>query len=365
LRLLVINWQDIENPLSGGAEVHLHNVFGRLSARGHRITLLVSNFEGGEEETALDGMRVLRRGSRNTFNFVVPFALRSILREERFDLVVEDLNKLPFHSRLFHSLPVLGLVHHLFGRVIFQETNPIFGSYVYLFERSIGLMHGNMPFIAVSESTKADLVTIGIPGENVRVIYNGLDVKYRPSGEKTREPTLLYLGRLKKYKRGELLLRCVPEIRRRVPGLQVRVVGSGDGMSFLRRTVRDLGIEDCVSFLGFVSEEEKVRLLQESWVLANTSPKEGWGLVSLEAQACGTPVVVYDAPGLRESLRDGESGFIVPYGDQEALIARITALMDDPDLRARLQRGAIEWSGRFTWDRAADETERYIEELLE
>jgi glycosyltransferase involved in cell wall biosynthesis len=364
LRILVINWQDIQNPLAGGAEVHLHNVFGRLSDRGHEITLLVSNFEGGDECTTLDGMQVIRKGSRNTFNYVVPFAVRKLIGEQGYDLIVEDLNKLPFYTSLYTSLPVVGLVHHLFGGVIFQETNPLFGLYVYLFERSIPLLYRSIPFIAVSESTKEDLVRGGIPAGNVSVIYNGLSDMYRPSDRKTEKPTLLYLGRLKKYKRGELLLNCLPEIRERVPDVTLNVAGDGDGRQGLEQVASRLELEDCVNFLGFVSDEEKVRLLQESWALANTSPKEGWGLVSIEAQACGTPVVVYDAPGLRESLRDNESGFIVDYGDQAALTDRIVSVLEDASLRERLREGAIAWANQFTWDRAADETERVLKEVL-
>ncbi len=364
MKILVINWQDIRNPLAGGAEVHLHNVFGRLARRGHEVTVLVSNFEGGESETELDGMHIVRRGSRNTFNYVVPFAVRKLLREQRFDIVVEDLNKLPFYASLYTSLPVVALVHHLFGKVIFQETNPVFGTYVYLFEKSIPLLYRHIPFIAVSRSTKEDLVRGGIPEEKVAVIYNGLSEIYRPSGMKTERPTILYLGRLKRYKRGDLVLKCMPEIRKRVPDVTLNVAGDGDGRPELEHTARELGLGDCVNFLGFVSEEEKVRLLQESWVLVNTSPKEGFGLVSLEAQACGTPVVVYDAPGLRESLEPDESGFLVDYGDSQALTERIVAVLTDKPLRERLAQGALAWARNFTWDRAALETERFLEEVL-
>jgi glycosyltransferase involved in cell wall biosynthesis len=295
---------------------------------------------------------------------MAPFAVRSLLKEESFDLIVEDLNKLPFYTSCYTSLPVAALVHHLFGTVIFQETNPLFGLYVYLFEKSIPILYRTIPFIAVSESTKEDLVKGGIPEGNIEVIYNGLEDKFRPSDRKTAKPTLLYLGRLKKYKRGELLVKCMPKIRARVPDVTLNIVGDGDGRSALVDAVSELGLQNCVKFLGFVSEEDKVRLLQESWVLANTSPKEGWGLVSIEAQACGTPVVVYDAPGLRESLRHDESGFIVDYGDQAALTDRIVSLLTDENLRHRLRRGALDWSQNFTWDRAADETERFLEGVI-
>ena len=113
-----------------------------------------------------------------------------------------------------------------------------------------------------------------------------------------------------------------------------------------------------------MSEEEKIRLFRRAWVHVLTSPKEGWGITNLEAAACGTPTVASDSPGLRDSVVDGETGFLVPHEDVQALADRIRALIDDDTLRERLGGNARRFAERFTWDRAAEETEAFLEAVV-
>jgi glycosyltransferase involved in cell wall biosynthesis len=115
-----------------------------------------------------------------------------------------------------------------------------------------------------------------------------------------------------------------------------------------------------VEFRGFVSEDEKLELFRRAWVHVLTSPKEGWGITNLEAAACGTPTVASDSPGLRDSVLEGETGFLVPHGDVARLAGRIRALVQEPELRERLGRTAHAFAQRFTWDRAAEETEAFL-----
>ena len=142
------------------------------------------------------------------------------------------------------------------------------------------------------------------------------------------------------------------------------VAGSGNYLDALKAHVKQTGAEEHVTFLGRVSEEDKVRLYREAWALVMTSPKEGWGLTCLEAQACGTPVIASDSPGLREAVRDDVSGLLVPHGDRERLVETMERFLRDQPLRHRLQKGALEFAGTFSWDRAADETMELIEESI-
>jgi glycosyltransferase involved in cell wall biosynthesis len=95
-----------------------------------------------------------------------------------------------------------------------------------------------------------------------------------------------------------------------------------------------------------------------------TSPKEGWGLTCLEAEACGTPVIASDSPGLREAVRHEETGLLVRHGDREALRGAMERLVSDEALRARLREGALRFAGRFSWERCADETLDLIERAI-
>ena len=365
LRILVVNWQDRHNPSAGGAEVHLHQVFGRLAQRGHDVTLLCSGWGGANDRLLeVDGIRVHRTGRRYTFNLASPLHYARHLRGEPFDIVVEDLNKVPLLAPHWVRARVqVLLVHHLFGATAFREANPVLAGATWLLERLIPEVYRGLPCIAVSESTKEDLVRRGLDGADIRVIRNGVELeRLRPAPDRFAEPTVVYLGRLKRYKRVDLALRAVAELVRRGTGVKMIVAGKGDARPALEETARRLGIEERVRFAGFVTEQEKLELLSRSWVHVLTSPKEGWGIASVEASACGTPSVVSDSPGLRETVQHGETGLIVPHGDVDLLAGALARLLE-PGERDRMGRKARIMAEEHSWDRVADTVERFLESL--
>jgi glycosyltransferase involved in cell wall biosynthesis len=361
MKLLVVNWQDRLNPQAGGAETHLHEIFGRLARGGHDVTLLVSGWEGSPPRDTLDGMEVHRTGGRYTFSLAAPSYYRRRLRRNGFDVIVEDLNKIPLLTPLWAADPVALLAHHLFGATAFQEAAFPLAAATWLMERPLGLVYRSTPTMAVSRSTARDLGSRGLPEEAIAVIPNGVDLTHcAPGGERFEEPTLLYLGRLKRYKRVDLPIRALAALRAEGVAARLIVAGTGDHAGALRALAGELGVDGAVEFRGFVSEEEKVELFRRSWVHVLTSPKEGWGITNLEAAACGTPTIASDSPGLRDSIVDGETGFLVPHGDVPALTSRIRELIGDGELRATLGRNALAFAQRFTWDRAAAQTEAFL-----
>jgi glycosyltransferase involved in cell wall biosynthesis len=338
-------------------------VFGRLAERGHETTLLVSGWRGAPAVTELDGMQVHRTGARLSFSLAAPRYYRRVLRQRPFDVIIEDLNKVPVFTPYWGATPVVLLVHHLFGTVAFQEASFPLAAATWLLERPLHRLYGDVPVQAVSESTAADLVRRGFQRSGIVVIPNGVDLeRYTPDPEVARfpEPTLLYLGRLKRYKRVDLLLQAMALLRR--DGVQARLIiaGQGDQAAALRRLRDELDLHDRVAMPGFVSEERKLELFRRAWVHVLTSPKEGWGITNLEAAACGTPTVASDSPGLRDSVVHGETGFLVPHGDVAALAGRLRALILDPSLRTRMGTRAHAFAQGFSWQRAADDTERHL-----
>ncbi len=360
LDILVINWLDRENPQAGGAETHLHEIFGRLAQRGHRVTLLASGWRGSPRRASLDGIEVHRTGHRYTFSLAAPLYRKRALAGRRFDVVVEDLNKVPVFAPYWTREPVVLLVHHLFGATAFREASLPVAAGTWILERPIPWVFRKLPTIAISASTREDLVRRGMSADRIEVIPNGIDVLRctpPPDGRRWERPTVLYLGRVKRYKRVDLILRAMARLAREGLDAQLVVGGRGDHLGALRRLASHLGIDDRVSFEGFVDDERKVELFRRSWVHVLTSPKEGWGIADLEAAACGTPTVASDSPGLRESVRDGQSGFLVPHGDVDALAARIGEIIRDARLRADLGRGARRFAESFSWDASADAVE--------
>lgn len=366
MKVLVLNWLDRENPQAGGAEIHLHETFGRLASWGHEVTVLVSGWPGAPERARLDGLDIHRTGGRISFTWKARPYFRRRLRGRGFDVVVEDLNKVPLFAPLWTSAPVALLVHHLFGRTAYEQVPWPMATATWLLERPVPRVFRGCPTVAVSRSTAEDLAARGLDAAKITVIPNGVDLqRYRPSPDVDEfpEPTLLYLGRLKRYKRVDLVIRAVDELRSRGISCRLVIAGKGDEADALRDLVSELRLGDRVELAGFVSEERKVELFRRAWVHLLTSSKEGWGIANLEAAACGTPSVASDAPGLRESVRDGETGYLVPHGDVSGLADRTALLLGDPERRRRMGRNAREFAEGFSWDATARRMASFLEEV--
>ena len=367
MKILVVNWQDRENPQAGGAEIHLHETFGRIASAGHDVTVLASGWPGAASTADLDGIHVHRTGGRLTFRLAASRYWRWHLRSEPFDVIVEDLNKVPLLTTTWGVQPVVLLVHHLFGLTAFREASLPVAAATWLLERSIPRVYRKTPVVSVSESTAEDLVKRGISRDRIVVIPNGVDLeRYRPAAEPSEfpEPSLLYVGRLKRYKRVDLILQALARLRGQGVSCALRIAGSGDDRPRLERLTARLRLQDVVRFLGFVPEEEKVELFQRSWVHLLTSPNEGWGIANMEAAACGTPTVASDSPGLRDSVRPGETGLLVPHADVPALAAAIGLVLEDHDLRRRMGHAARTFALGHSWDSTAQRLEGFLRQQV-
>jgi glycosyltransferase involved in cell wall biosynthesis len=362
VRILVVNWQDRENPQAGGAEIHLHEIFGRLAARGHEVVLLCGGWPGAPARATVDGIEVHRVGTRNSFPFLARRYFRHALRPRGFDVLVEDINKVPLWTPRWGGPPVVGVVPHLFGGTVFQEAPLPLALAVWLAEKPIPFVYRGVPFEAISESTADDLEARGV--SRPRVIYCGVDSAHYTPAPEQRSPTPLfaYLGRLKKYKGVDIVIRAFAELED--PTATLEIAGTGDYRPELERLVASLDLTGRVRFLGFIDEPQKLSLLRRAWSLALASPKEGWGITNMEAAACGTPVVASNSPGIRESVRDGETGFLVPHGDASAMAAAMRRIAGSRALVDSLGRAGRAFAETFTWDGAAIQTEAHLMECV-
>jgi glycosyltransferase involved in cell wall biosynthesis len=365
--ILAVNWQDLENPKAGGAEIHLFEIFGRLASAGHRVRLVCSGWAGAPAHVQLRGIDVHRVGRRNSFAVLGRGAVRRAIGAERPDVLVEDINKLPLFLASMTDLPFCALVPHLFGETAFEEAPWPMAATVWMAERPLARAYRRAGFHAISESTRDDLVARGVPAERIRVVHPGVDAeRFRPSPAEPRasEPRFLYVGRLKRYKGLDLAIEALALARRSCPGLRLDIAGTGDHRPALERLAAELGQGSAVRFHGFVSEARKISLLRAAWANLFPSPKEGWGITVVEAAACGTPSLASDSPGLRDSVRHMETGYLVPHGDVGALAARMLELAGNPALVARLGVAARRFAERLTWERSAAETERHLQDII-
>ncbi len=366
MRILVVNWQCRENPLAGGAEIHLHEIFERLAAAGHEVTLLCGGWPDCPPRATLGGIDVHRVGTRQTFALKVFQYWTAHLKRLPFDVIVEDINKAPLYTPWWGaSCPVVACVPHLFGGTVFQELVWPLATAVWLSERPLPYVYRSCAFQAISESTADDLARRGIPRQHVEVIYPGVSFDHYTPDAALRAPipTFAYVGRLKRYKGVDLVIQAFARVRDASAVLEI--AGAGDYRPALEALVASLDLTSRVRFLGFISEEEKLALLRRAWGVALASPKEGWGLTNVEAAACGTPVVASNSPGIRESVRDGVTGFLVPHGDTVAMADAFGRLAASRAVVEAMGADARRFAETFTWERAATQTAAHLTRITQ
>lgn len=368
MKILVLNWRDIQHPDAGGAEVHFTELFRRLVKKGYEVTLLTTRFKGSQPRVIQEGIEVLRWGHTYTFNWEAPFLIRKLLKSRTFDIVIDDVNKLPFFTPLwFPSIRSGAFFHHLFGKTVFGLTAAPMAAYVYLMEKLYSYIYKRVPCSTVSNSTASELEQLGFPRHKITIIENSVDTDYySPDPSVPRQDDLLlYTGRLKKYKRVDIIFEAMHVLDESGQKVRLCIAGAGDDLSRLKDRCRELGLENRVEFAGYVSEEKKIELFRSTALFVNTSEKEGWGITNIEAAACATPVVANDAPGLRDSVINGETGLLYRENDARSLAECVQRLLSSRKLRQEFGERGRQWAQKFSWDSSAEKVEKWLHSIVE
>jgi glycosyltransferase involved in cell wall biosynthesis len=364
MKILVINWRCIKNPEMGGAEVHLHEIFKRVAAAGNDVTLVAHAFNGAPKQEIIDGIKVIRVGNKVLFDVAVKRFYKSKLKNENFDLVVDDISKIPLDTPKFVKEPLVGIIHHIHGESLYRELPYPLAKYIISKENRIPYVYADTPIFTVSPSTRKELIDMGLNSEKIDFLYNAINHELYASThvEKFPTPTITYIGRIKKYKQIERVINAMPLLLTQFPDLQFRIGGRGDYEETLKKIVAEKGLQKHVKFLGFLSEKEKAEELGKAWVFVTLAMKEGWGITVIEANAMGTPVVGSDVQGLRDSIRDYETGFLVNMDDKVQIAEKIGELLSNDDLRKEFSANAKIWAKKFTWENSA---EHFIKKVKE
>ena len=365
MKILILNYRDRTHPLAGGAEVHLHRIFGKLTELGHEVILFTTSYKGAADIETIDGIRVVRCGSDARFQLNVLLKVPKLIKELNPDIIVEDLNKLPLFSPYITKIPKLIQIHHLWKSSIFKEASFPVAFAVWFGERLIPRVYKKCHFAAVSPSAKRELCELGIANDKISVIYNGTEAEYLDA-EKVRDKSLyfLWLGRFRKYKGVWVALEAFKIFSEKHPDVKLLFAGSGSEEQKLREKAKEWGLEGKVEFLGTVEAEEKMELMGKALGLLQTSYKEGWGLTVIEAAACGTASIASNVSGLCDSVKDGITGLLFKAGNAADCARKMEMLCDNAVLRNKLESEARGYAGSFDWGNSAKETLFLMQSLV-
>jgi len=358
MKILISSWRDIRNPRGGGAEIVTQEVAKRLVRRGQEVTLFTSAFPGGAKEETIDGVKIIRRGREWTVHF---WAYRYYKKyfKGRVDLVIDEINTIPFFTPFYVQEKVVMYINQLAREVWWYQLFFPLNLIGYLLEPIYLRLYRKIITITISESSKQDLVNIGFKKEMIEIIPMAIDFQPVESLEeiaKAKDPTILYFGSLRPMKRPEEIIKALPLIKKTITNIRLQIVGKGSkkDLARLKKLVWKYDLGDNVIFQGRVGVEEKKKIMSQAHLIAVTSIKEGWGLIVTEANALGTPAVVYNVSGLRDAVQDGVTGIVCQENIPACLAENIIELLKNKELYKKLQFNAWEWSKTLTWDRTAD-----------
>lgn len=373
MNILILSWRGPGHPHGGGAEQASHEHAVSWSKSGHNVTLFTSGYEGSKAEEDVDGVHVIRKGGQ-----VFQVHLRAIIwylfsPHPAFDIVIDEIHGIPFFTPLFVKTKKLVFIHEVAKEV--WKLNPwprpfnlipaLIGTLMEpLFFR---LIYRNIPFMTVSESTKKDLIMWDIPKDNIWVIHNGFRKKF-PEKQSKKESinTIIYLGALSKDKGIEEALKVFQLLSKEDESWQFWVVGKGEPhyLEYLKKESQKLKISKEVKFFGFVDEKEKYKLLAKAHILLNPSIREGWGLVVIEAASVGTPTIAYDVAGLRDSVKDGETGLLALPNPIDCA-GKIKKVFKDKKLYELLRENCFKWSKEFSWEEASRQSLNLLKKIVQ
>ncbi len=354
MRILVFNWRDIKHRYAGGAEVYVHELSKRWVQTGNAVTFFCGNDNNRPAYEKMDGIEIYRRGGTYTV-YLFAFIYYMTKFRGKYDVIIDCENGIPFFTPLFAREQVILLIHHV-HQEIFHKFLMFPLNYVaqILEGKVMPFVYQNKNIVTVSASSQKDIVKLGFSHEkNIQIIPNGVSDTLFVDYPKTDHPSFIYLGRLKEYKNIDVAIKAFAKIVAIRKDATFSVVGSGEWYPRLKHLVTELKIEKSVTFHGRVNEEDKARLLAQSWAALQPSQMEGWGITVIEANAAGTPVIASQVNGLQDSVIDGLTGILVPSGNVTKFANAMMQIAEDDTMRVNLAYEAKLWAKNFDWNKSA------------
>jgi len=355
MRILIFNWRDMRHVYAGGAEKYIQKIAEKWVIQGNQATIFSGNDGFSSFNEIVNGVAIVRRGG---FYFVYLWACLYyfIYFRSRYDLIIDCHNGIPFFTPCYAKEPVYCLMHHVHQEVFRRSLiKPLAWIALFLEKALMPLVYRRVKFITVSESSRKEIYDLGLGRMGISIVNPGVDLDFLRPGEKSPYPLILYLGRLKKYKSIDILIKAFNVVLAEVPEARLVIAGSGEEKERLEKLAANLQLSSKVSFAGKVTEEEKLSLLQRAWVTVNPSFMEGWGITTTESNACGTPVVASNVPGLVDSVVNPHTGLLAEYGNIADFAEKIKSILADQGLRNRMSLFAVLRAQNFNWEKCSED----------
>ena len=352
LRVLFLLTRDWSHPAAGGGDLVDCDYARELAGRGHDVTIVAERFPGSRAEETAEGVRILRRGGTLWlwWNALVRYRR---LRKAPFDVVIAEGfggSRIPRLAPLYVREPIVTEWHSLHGAIFREQYGRTASRLLMLLERVVLRVHRGTFLRVGTPETARDFVRLGVPERQIHVVPPLLaDDWFRSPGATGGQPRLVCLGKFRRYKCAHHVVEALPEILRAVPDARLILAGRHDDRAYESqlRTIADrLGVSEHLEIRFNLSEEEKRTLLQEARALVMPAPIEGFGIVAIEANALGVPVVASD--GVPASVvSDGENGRRYPFGDRQRLSNACIDLLRDDALWERCATGGRSMASQY------------------
>lgn len=214
--------------------------------------------------------------------------------------------------------------------------------------------------MTISKTSHEDLKVLGIYEDNISIINPGVNSELFHPQNKTENPSLVYYGGMREYKRPEEALFLLKELLKEMNTIKLIIIGEGPSKPRLEHLSIKMGIGDHVEFTGRISDNEVSEIVANSWLNIHSSVTEGWGISIIEAASAGTPTIAYRVPGVSDSIENGLNGITVEDGDRKALVNATLVILKDPN---KWCSSSIEVARKYSWDKTAELWEDLIHKV--
>jgi len=354
MNILILNWRDKKHSWAGGSEIYIHELAKRWVKLGNNVTIFCGQDIDGKlpEREVLDKVTIVRRGGMfSVYYWAIIYYFRYFRKNT--DLILDVENGIPFFTPLYSRKKKVCLVYHVHDRQFFYELSFPVNYIGYFLEKYIfPILYKNINIIAISKSTKKELVKLSFKANKIFIVEPGVFINGgKLIVKKYSKPTIVYLGRIKKYKRLDILINIFPQVLKEIPKARLIIAGWGSEAPFITDLAMKSKARRRIELIGPVSELEKRSYLAKSWVFVNPSLHEGWGISIIETNLLGTPAIAFNVPGLSDSIKNNFNGFLCKNEDE--MVRAIIEILENDKMRKIMSENSKKWAIQYNWMKAS------------